>query len=158
METVNLPWQCNALIESTSIRNMTPLLDRSWIINNHVCFLMGRHLNSTLKDQKIVIPLRILAQHETNESAFYVELLFPHGPLSFWVKSLANLKAKILNMQDKISFLRSTYLWCDTNQEFYRLSVIWSKCIFPKRKESILTLSLKSTQLKQKRKMENTVL
>ena len=106
----DIPWQCNALLEATSIRNILPTVDTTWHLNNYICFLMGRHTNSLLKDQKIVIPLRIHAQHETTDSAFYEELLLPHYQLCLWVKSLANLKARILNLQDKISFLRSVIL------------------------------------------------
>lgn len=157
-EQGSLTWQCNALIEATSIRNILPSVEPSWQLNNYVCFLMGRHNGSSLRDQKIVIPLRLLAQHETNESAYYVELILPHIQLCLWVKSLANLKARVLNLQDKISFLRSTYVWCDTNQEFYRLSTIWPKCVLPKRNENILHLMYKRPQLKKKSKIENTVL
>jgi hypothetical protein len=157
MDTTDLPWQCNALLEATSIRNILPSVESTWQLNNYHCFLMGRHSNSVLKDQKIVIPIRIHAQHETNESAFYVELLLPHIHVCLWVKSLANLKARILNLEDKISFLRSTYVWCPINREFYRLSAIWSKCIFPKRNENILCQLFKRTPSKKKRKLENTV-
>lgn len=153
----DIPWQCNALLEATSIRNILPTVDTTWHLNNYICFLMGRHTNSLLKDQKIVIPLRIHAQHETTDSAFYVELLLPHYQLCLWVKSLANLKARILNLQDKISFLRSTYVWCPTNHEFYRLSAIWDKCVFPKRNDNILTQLFKRTYNKKKRKLDNTV-
>lgn len=157
MDTSSLDWQCNALIEATSIRNILPSVDSSWQINNYVCFLMGRHAQSTLKGQKIVIPFRLLAQHETNESAFYVELILPHTQLCFWVKSLANLKSRVLNLEDKISFLRSTYVWCDVHHEFYRLAAIWSKCVLPKRNENILHLMYKRSPIKKNPKNENTV-
>jgi hypothetical protein len=98
------------------------LINNKIALQNYICYCVG-----SIEDRKFVHCIRILKKsNETGISAYFINwwhIDLSHY-ISFWVHSGIALRKYFFLYEDRLSFLRSTFIYHQKNRTYYRLSHI----------------------------------